>query len=378
MKLTLQVKLLPTDEQSRLLAATQQQYSQLCNYLSILVHQTHVTNPHSMYYQFNRDLRFTFDKLPAAMHTCARAKVAGAYRSRITTARRKKRSTSFKEHCAFKPSISVDYSKLLYSVCQFESVKSISDRCYTAVLSIATISGRQKIQALLSKTLVDRRPGVWKQASLNYRKSTKEWYFHIVYDVKEPEVQPHTNYLGVDLGITNIASTSDGTIYTGKSVDDKRLKYYSHVRRLQKQGTRSSRRRLRSINRQMSYFIRTLNHTIAKLIVQTAQRTESCIVLEELKYIFDKLKARKSGRLRMFGWSFAQLRDFITYKARLASILVKTVDPRYTSQTCPVCGHVARNNRKGEKFKCRLCNHTAHADTNGGVNIARLGGLACY
>ncbi|RKY78563.1 hypothetical protein DRQ07_07440 [candidate division KSB1 bacterium] len=47
----------------------------------------------------------------------------------------------------------------------------------------------------------------------------------------------------------------------------------------------------------------------------------------------------------------------------------RTVLPFYTSQKCPVYGHVDRRNRSGTVFRCQSCDHTDNADVAGGRNI---------
>jgi len=71
------------------------------------------------------------------------------------------------------------------------------------------------------------------------------------------------------------------------------------------------------------------------------------------------------------GW--AMFAKKITDKAESAGREVVFVDPAYTSQTCPLCGHVSRENRNGIKFKCVKCNHIAHADQVGAINIKTRG-----
>ena len=56
-----------------------------------------------------------------------------------------------------------------------------------------------------------------------------------------------------------------------------------------------------------------------------------------------------------------------------AGALVK-VDPAYTSQTCAVCQHVDKANRKTQAvFKCTACGHTANGDHNAAINILAKG-----
>jgi transposase-like protein len=42
---------------------------------------------------------------------------------------------------------------------------------------------------------------------------------------------------------------------------------------------------------------------------------------------------------------------------------VLAVNPRHTSQECPKCHHTEKGNRDGEKFVCRSCGYSEHADT---------------
>jgi transposase len=49
--------------------------------------------------------------------------------------------------------------------------------------------------------------------------------------------------------------------------------------------------------------------------------------------------------------------------------VTEKVNPAYTSQMCPSCGYVNRNNRSGTVFKCRCCGREGHADFVGGLNL---------
>jgi len=50
---------------------------------------------------------------------------------------------------------------------------------------------------------------------------------------------------------------------------------------------------------------------------------------------------------------------------------VEVVNPAYSSQLCPSCGHVAKANRHSTSFKCRICGRISHADIVGGINLLR-------
>ena len=81
----------------------------------------------------------------------------------------------------------------------------------------------------------------------------------------------------------------------------------------------------------------------------------------------------KEARRQAEQWPFASLQNKIAYKAALYyGVQAVKVDPSYTSQTCPVCGYVSRNNRPnhGEEFVCQNCGYKEHADIVGAINIA--------
>ena len=92
--------------------------------------------------------------------------------------------------------------------------------------------------------------------------------------------------------------------------------------------------------------------------------------MEDLQQFFDKTRVRHTQRAQRGSWSFFQLRFFVDYKAKLAGIPLVPVDPAYTSQTCFVCKHVDKANRKSQsEFLCVACGHTENADVNGAKNI---------
>ncbi|GLY74722.1 hypothetical protein Airi01_029890 [Actinoallomurus iriomotensis] len=105
-----------------------------------------------------------------------------------------------------------------------------------------------------------------------------------------------------------------------------------------------------------------------------AERTSSGISLEDLKGIRQRVRLREPQRVALHSWAFAQLADFITYKAKRAGVPVVFVDPAYTSQQCCECGHIDNKNRVSQSvFLCRNCGVVAHADRNASRNIARKG-----
>ena len=102
----------------------------------------------------------------------------------------------------------------------------------------------------------------------------------------------------------------------------------------------------------------------------TVERTNRGIALEDLKGIRERVSANRSQRARLGNWGFAQMRTFISYKAKRAGVPVLFVDPRNTSIECAKCGYVNKKNRPDQAtFSCLYCHHTDNADHNAAVNI---------
>ncbi|MBM9624845.1 transposase, partial (plasmid) [Streptomyces zhihengii] len=79
-------------------------------------------------------------------------------------------------------------------------------------------------------------------------------------------------------------------------------------------------------------------------------------------------------RVTLHSWAFAQLGQFLVYKAQRDGVPLVHVDAAYTSQMCCECGHTDRKNRVDQgRFICRGCGVVAHADRNASHNIARRG-----
>ena len=190
------------------------------------------------------------------------------------------------------------------------------------------------------------------------------------------------DFLGVDLGVVNLAMTSDGTPHTGDAVEACRTRYHRRRQRLQRAAhvvqmagkrPKNIRRALQRTARREAGFRRNTNHVISKTLVAVAQDTGRGMGLEDLTHLRDRARFRQPQRAQITGWSFAQLRLFVEYKAHQAGVPVVLVDPKHTSQTCSCCRHRARNNRRSQAlFSCRRCGYTVNADFNAAMNIRFL------
>jgi IS605 OrfB family transposase len=216
--------------------------------------------------------------------------------------------------------------------------------------------------------------GLIKQSDLILRRDGK-WFLNVAVTLPDVLEQKVADVLGVDLGIAIIAADSDGNKFSGNKLNKIRHRNQALRRKLQSKGTPSAKRLLKKRSRKESRFVADTNHKISKQIVSLAKRTSRGIAIEELDGIRGRIKARLQERTTLHGWSFAQLGMFLDYKAKRAGLPLVKVDPRFTSQRCNECGHTEKANRKTrDEFLCKACGHSAHADTNGAMNI-RLRGL---
>jgi len=197
------------------------------------------------------------------------------------------------------------------------------------------------------------------------------WFLAVTIDVPDPDLLEPDGWLGVDLGIVNIATTSDGKRTAGRALNRYRKRQLELRRKLQAKRTKSAKRLLKRQRRRETRFAADTNHCVAKTIVATAERTGRGIALEDLTGIRARVRLRKDQRSSLHSWAFAQLGQFIAYKARRAGVPVAYVDPAHTSQQCSECSYTDRNNRAGQTtFACRSCGVSMHADVNGSRNIA--------
>lgn len=198
------------------------------------------------------------------------------------------------------------------------------------------------------------------------------WFLAVVIDVPEPPPGGEPDgWLGVDLGIVNIATDSDGGVHSGRAVRAVRRRNLALRRKLQTKGTKSAKRLLRKRRRKETRFVADVNHCISKVLVGKAQDTRRGIALEDLQGIRQRVTVRRAQRADLHSWSFHQLRAFLTYKAALSGVPIRAVDPRNTSRMCSVCGLVDKRNRPTrDDFRCICCGHAQPADHNAARNIS--------
>jgi IS605 OrfB family transposase len=349
MKLVVQIKLLPDATQATQLLAYMRSFNAAAAHAARVGFDAGVFSQPSIHRRCYRELRETFG---VSSQTAVRAigKAAECF------ARDKTKCSTFKLLGA------VTYDQRTFS---FKG----SDR-----VSLLTNDGRIIVPYIVGEYFKGTLHTLKGQADLVYRDG--QFYLCCTADLAEPPTATVSEFLGVDLGIANIATDSTGERHTGADVERHRKRHMKARQSFQRKGTKSAKRRLKKLSGKQRRYQKHVNHVLSKHIVRKAKALGTGIAIEDLTDIRDRCEktVRRKQRSRLSNWSFGQLRLFLTYKAKLAGIPLVAVDPRNTSRTCFVCGFRDKDNRKSQDlFSCLSCGHTAHADQNAARNIGRLG-----
>ncbi len=347
MKQTMLLKLAPSPEQHTALLETMHAFNEACNDIAQTAFDEKRANKFELQKIVYGDIRTRF-KLSSQMTIRAISKVVDSY----------KRDKSIKP--SFRSEGAIPYDERLMAF------KGLSE------VSLLTLQGRVLVPFRMGGYQESRLDAIKGQADLIYKKGV--FYLAVTLDVPEPSPPEATSTLGVDLGIVTLATDSEGESFSGQVVEKNRQRLHSLRQRLQKRGTTSAKRHLKKLSGQEKRFRKNTNHVISKRIVQKAKAQNKAIAIEDLRHIRQRTErtVRRSQRSRHSSWAFSQLREFLTYKARLAGVPLHTVDPRNTSRTCSACGYCEKANRKSQaEFCCLHCGHAENADQNAAKNISR-------
>ena len=222
-------------------------------------------------------------------------------------------------------------------------------------------------------------------------KKSGHWYvsFGTERELEQNPIHPSKTAVGIDLGVAKLIATSDGQVIKPKN------SFKANQIKLAKLQRQLSRKVLFSQNwKKQNRKIQKLHHHIANIrhdylhkISTDISKNHAMIVCEDLKVANMSRSASgtlenkgrnvkvKSGLNKSIldqGWSMVL--TMLEYKQQWQGGLLIKVNPRYTSQTCFECKHVAKENRRTQaKFECVECGYIANADVNAARNILAAG-----
>ena len=355
-----------SDKEVSAVVETRKQYARAFNMSAECLINNSSTSKRFLHRMQYERIKEACPSLPTGLIQCARDVAVEAVRNwnRKRTKLRQKhpkkaermRRPSMKEKCTMRydvRTITLRGSQLTFSTC---------DKRIKTIISIPGF-------------FTERYPETdgWKLKGANIGMDRKRRVFvNLIYECPDYDiVENDGKIVGLDRGVYNIVTTSDGVRYGAK--DARRVKRkYSHVRSvLQEKGTRSAKRRLKAISGCEKRFVHDQNHCISRKLANT-DGAVSVYVLEDLSsmnMLRLKGKSNKTMRKWLSNWSYSDLEAKLSYKCQKNGIRVELVDARYTSQKCSVCKTIDKASRKGNRYVCRHCGSIMHADVNAAINI---------
>ena len=232
------------------------------------------------------------------------------------------------------------------------------------ILSISTIKGRIKIPFSIPECYKEYFSWNIKESLLRIDNKGRCFFlFTFAKDIDFISSNIHKRVLGIDVGINNLAVTSDRRFY-GKNIKQLRVKHDRLISELQSKCTKSAKRKLRRISGRWKRFMAFTNHNISRSIINSVKEGTT-IVMEDISNI------RKTARYNKWvhKWAFRQLQSFIEYKAIMKGCRVVYINPAYTSKECSVC-HNEITTRHSGFIQCNTCFHSLNSDLNASYNIA--------
>ena len=322
MTVTAKIQLVVSAENCELLDSTANAYRNACNFVSEYIFRTHNLKQFSLNKELYYEIREKFG-LGSQMTQSVLKTVISRYKTIQTN-----------QHEWIQPK---------FKIPQFDLVWNRDYSLSQNYFSVNTLNGRLKLPyyAKGMEKYFDKGTYRFGTAKLVFRH--KRYFLHIpvTFEVDGCCDYDICNVVGIDRGINFVVATYDSKhqsgFVSGKVIKQKRGHYKNLRKQLQQVGTPSSRRRLKAIGQRENRWMQDVNHCVSKALVENNPK--------------------------------------LIYKAMQHQDKVIKVNPAYTSQCCPVCGHTekANRNKKIHLFCCQNCGYKSNDDRIGAMNLYRMG-----
>jgi IS605 OrfB family transposase len=222
---------------------------------------------------------------------------------------------------------------------------------------------------------------------------TCRYRFLVLLKKTPPTPQITENVVGVDQNSNGVAVTVMNTatgrllkqLYLGRTISLRQIRYENRRAKLQEYRDKDGHRgkaglKLKRLSGRQRSYVRTNTWLLAKQLTDLAKQHNATIAIERL-YKLRRLKGEMSrkSRRKTNRIPYGFFRHALTHKSRQLGIPLVEVPAKYTSQTCPRCGHISRQNRRNwRNFRCMRCRFEANADRVASVNICRKAIQATY
>ena len=358
--ITAKVQIVATDTDKVLLNKTMSVYCDACNYVSDYVFRTHDLKQFSLNKILYSTLREKFS-LKSQMAQSVFKTVIARYKTILEN-----------QNEWIKPSFKKPQYDLVWN-----RDYSLTQNCF----SVNTLNGRVKLPYFAEGMSKYFNHSIYRfgTAKLVNKRGKYYLYIPVTYEVEESNISDICNVVGIDRGINFVVATYDSKhksgFVSGKAIKQKRANYSRLRKELQMRHTPSSRRRLKAIGQRENRWMQDINHQVSKALA-IGNPKHTLFVLEDLtgiRNVTERVKTK--NRYVSVSWSFYDLEQKLIYKAKQNQSSVIKVDPRYTSQCCPACGHTEKSNRnkKIHLFTCKNCGYTSNDDRIGAMNLYRMG-----
>ena len=355
----LQILVNPSDKQ--ILCNTMKTYSDACNYVSEYIYKTHNLSRYSVQKDTYYQIREIYGLRSQMAVSCVRTVIV-KYKTILENQK--------------------EWIKPVFRLPQLDLVwnRDYSLNTKNDIFSVNTLNGRIKV-AFYKNGFGHYFSDNCKFGTAKLVNKRNKFYLYIpvTYEITELKKSEVSNVVGIDRGIRFLAATYDSNgksvFYDGNVIKQKRAHYKSLRKQLQQVGTSSSRRRMKATGQRENRWMQDVNHCVSKALVEN-NPVGTLFVIEDLSGIRSATERVKvKDRYVFVSWSYYDLEQKLSYKALKHHQLVEKVNPAYTSQTCPKCGHTekANRNKKLHIFCCRNCGYKSNDDRIGAMNLHRMG-----
>jgi IS605 OrfB family transposase len=360
MTVTAKIQVSVSESDKALLDNTMSVYRDACNYVSSYVFRTHDLKQFSLNKALYSELRKRFG-LKSQMAQSVFKTVIAKYKTILEN-----------QNEWIKPS----FKKPQYDL--------VWNRDYSLTqnfFSVNTLNGRVKLSYFAKGMSKYFDHNIYRFGTAKLVNKQGKYFLHIpvTYAVEESLLSDVCNVVGIDRGINFVVATYDSKhksgFVSGKAIKQKRANYSKLRKELQMRHTPSARRKIKAIGQRENRWMQNVNHCVSKALVENNPK-HTLFVLEDLSGVRNATeRVRTKGRYVSVSWSFYDLEQKLIYKAKQNQSTVIKVNPRYTSQCCPVCGHTEKSNRnkKIHLFCCKNCGYKSNDDRIGAMNLYRMG-----
>ena len=263
-----------------------------------------------------------------------------------------------------------------------------------------SFAGKKKNSRIVI-TLIGNVPKSNSILELVKNQKSNQYYLHVPLDriISKKEMTAESEILGLDVGMTDLITLSNGSVYGANSselfytlsdnlVNKNRSRLFSYKRKLEQRilieqdkskkvileqklknleaNNLGSKKRVSKISKYKSRIVSHINHELNKMLKEEDIKE---IVREDLNWSSKKKNVSKKQQNRFSTWTKGVLLERLSVKLAESGIKETIVNPAYTSQVCCKCNHLG--NRKGKEFKCSNCNLNIDADLNASINIKK-------